>query len=79
MQKKITVSRLDQLHKGDIIILRHKIPISATTDEQGDTLRRYKVLAVYPDYVLCESRNGYPHTECFSWIHLHEKKAEIYR
>ncbi len=75
----LTVSGLDQLRKGDIIILRHKIPISATTDESGDTLRRYKVLMIYPNYVLCKSMNGYPHTECFSYAQLREKKAKIYR
>lgn len=77
--RMITVSRIDQLNKGDIIILKHKIPISAILKESDNTLRKYKVLAIYPDYALCESMNGYPHTECFSLTQMREKKARIYR
>lgn len=78
MVKRIKITRLSDLRKGDIIILRHRIPVSGTFKEEDGTLRKYKVLAVYRDYALCESMNGYPHTESFLYIQLREKRAQIF-
>lgn len=77
--EQIKIAELSDLRRGDIIILSHKIPVTATLKEENGTLRKYRVLSVYPDYALCESLNGYPHRECFSLCQLREKRAKIYR
>lgn len=77
--EKIRIARLSDLRKGDIIILRHKIPVNAALKEEDGKQRKYKVLSVDKDYALCESLNGHPHKECFSLCQMREKKAKIYR
>lgn len=79
MMEQIKIAELSDLRRDDIIILRHKIPVTATLKEENGTLRKYKVLSVYKDYALCESLNGYPHRERFSFLQLREKRAKIYR
>ena len=59
--EKIRIARLSDLRKGDIIILRHKMPVNAALKEEDGKQRKYKVLSVNKDYALCESLNGYPH------------------
>ncbi len=77
--ERIRICELRDLQRGDIIILHHKIPVNAAVKEDDKTLRKYRVLQVCGDYALCESLNGYPHKECFSFCQLQEKKAKIYR
>lgn len=79
MMERINIAGLSDLRKGDIIILRHKIPVNAALKEENGKQRKYKVLSVNKDYALCESLNGHPHKECFSLCQMREKKAKIYR
>lgn len=66
------------LNPGDIFTINESICISSMVKAPETEGRRFKVVQLFKDYVLCEATNGC-YRECFSYTSLNQNVVKVKR
>lgn len=73
------VCNLNKLRPGDIIWVKGAVQVPGMYKDHECIERKFRVLKLYKDYVLCEVMNGAGYKECFQYSVLSHKMTRVKR
>ena len=74
-----TVCNPKKLRPGDIIWVKGAVQVPGMYKEHECEERKFRVIKLYKDYVLCEVMNGAGYKECFQYSVLSHKMTRVKR